>query len=128
MSTSLELEGQLSFFDPNWKPVKAGSFWPNRLMFNEVKRAAAIIIDKSPQGDFGLSQRALNYLIAAEDKRDKVDITYVVLREGGSQVGIEKARTIESNLHEVAVRDGKHGPYWWIDKSFKQPDLDDIPF
>lgn len=127
------------FTDPNWKALnqaqnEARGFSPNRGFYNATERKAAIVIQRAARGDFALSKAALDGLIAAETKADKVGQSFVILKERGDRgvVAFLAAREVRSNLGAVQPFEGDFGPFWWIDATFKLPGGsladDEIPF
>ena len=81
-----------------------------------------------------MSKAALDSLIAAEAKGDKVIKSYVVLKDAKKRavVGSLAAREVRNNLRDAGAVDGHYGSYWWINFAFKPAGGnvadDDIPF
>ncbi|MEJ2375222.1 MAG: hypothetical protein P8Y71_07275 [Pseudolabrys sp.] len=108
-----------------WRPFSRAlnaqnGFYPNCAFYNADDRELAIVIDKSPRGDdFALSQKALDYLMVAQGKQEKVLRSFVVLRDREANAIVTlPASDVQNNIRDAEPWKGRFGPFWWINIDF----------
>lgn len=118
------------FADPAWKSYRLpGSV--NRIYYDAERHAAAIVIERSVGVDFALSKVALDYVLAAQAKGDKVESAFIVLRERDNGVfcAAEELKVAARHVEQVQPKEGRDGPFWWINEAFGDPKMKDlVPF
>src|SRR6516165_12794993 len=88
--------------------------WPNRIAFNKVANAAALVVAQSAQyAEFALSESGL-YRVRDGLEGGKVVRADVALVKGMAVLRRYPVLDVVATVKGVSPREGRFGPYWWL--------------
>lgn len=114
------------FRDPGFIPfsrelIEKIGCYPNSMCQanKDIGRIRVLISFRSERGEWGLNRAGLDYLLAAEQQQ-KIAVGVVMLTaDYRTTTNVAWITPVMDTLRDAPLRQGRHGPYYWVDQSFR---------